>query len=242
MYENDAKTIKKAQEGDKFELERLIRQNNGLIWSIVKRFYGRGYEAEDLYQIGCMGFIKSIKRFDTTFEVKLSTYCVPYILGEIKRFIRDDGPIKISRSTKDLAIKIKELQKEYSKKGKDISIEQIAKELKLSKEDIIFAMESSNTVESFEANIMKDSSSDDKKISLIDRIATDKNEEEVITNKLVLQDIIEKLENKEKEVILLRFFKEKTQTEVAKILGITQVQVSRIERKTLARMKQKLIS
>lgn len=242
MYENDAKTIKKAQEGDKFELERLIRQNNGLIWSIVKRFYGRGYEAEDLYQIGCMGFIKSIKRFDTTFEVKLSTYCVPYILGEIKRFIRDDGPIKISRSTKDLAIKIKELQKEYNKKGKDISIEQIAKELKLSKEDIIFAMESSNTVESFEANIMKDSSSDDKKISLIDRIATDKNEEEVITNKLVLQDIIEKLENKEKEVILLRFFKEKTQTEVAKILGITQVQVSRIERKTLARMKQKLIS
>ncbi len=242
MYENDAKTIKKAQEGDKFELERLIRQNNGLIWSIVKRFYGRGYEAEDLYQIGCMGFIKSIKRFDTTFEVKLSTYCVPYILGEIKRFIRDDGPIKISRSTKDLAIKIKELQKEYSKKGKDISIEQIAKELKLSKEDIIFAMESSNTVESFEANIMKDSSSDDKKISLIDRIATDKNEEEVITNKLVLQDIIEKLENKEKKVILLRFFKEKTQTEVAKILGITQVQVSRIERKTLARMKQKLIS
>ena len=242
MYENDTKTIKKAQEGDKFELERLIRQNNGLIWSIVKRFYGRGYEAEDLYQIGCMGFIKSIKRFDTTFEVKLSTYCVPYILGEIKRFIRDDGPIKISRSTKDLAIKIKELQKEYSKKGKDISIEQIAKELKLSKEDIIFAMESSNTVESFEANIMKDSSSDDKKISLIDRIATDKNEEEVITNKLVLQDIIEKLENKEKEVILLRFFKEKTQTEVAKILGITQVQVSRIERKTLARMKQKLIS
>lgn len=242
MYENDTKTIKKAQEGDKFELERLIRQNNGLIWSIVKRFYGRGYEAEDLYQIGCMGFIKSIKRFDTTFEVKLSTYCVPYILGEIKRFIRDDGPIKISRSIKDLAIKIKELQKEYSKKGKDISIEQIAKELKLSKEDIIFAMESSNTVESFEANIMKDSSSDDKKISLIDRIATDKNEEEVITNKLVLQDIIEKLENKEKEVILLRFFKEKTQTEVAKILGITQVQVSRIERKTLARMKQKLIS
>lgn len=242
MYENDAKTIKKAQEGDKFELERLIRQNNGLIWSIVKRFYGRGYEAEDLYQIGCMGFIKSIKRFDTTFEVKLSTYCVPYILGEIKRFIRDDGPIKISRSIKDLAIKIKELQKEYSKKGKDISIEQIAKELKLSKEDIIFAMESSNTVESFEANIMKDSSSDDKKISLIDRIATDKNEEEVITNKLVLHDIIEKLENKEKEVILLRFFKEKTQTEVAKILGITQVQVSRIERKTLARMKQKLIS
>ena len=103
-------------------------------------------------------------------------------------------------------------------------------------------MESSNTVESFEANIMKDSSSDDKKISLIDRIATDKNEEEVITNKLALQDIIEKLENKEKEVILLRFFKEKTQTEVAKILGITQVQVSRIERKTLARMKQKLIS
>ena len=98
MYENDMESIKKAQQGDKCELEKLIKHNNGLIWSIVRRFNGRGYELDDLYQIGCIGFIKSIKRFDTNFEVKLSTYAVPYMIGEIKRFIRDDGPIKVSRS------------------------------------------------------------------------------------------------------------------------------------------------
>ena len=131
MYENDLKSIKKAQEGDKIELEKLIKQNNGLIWSIVKRFNGRGYEVEDLYQIGCIGFIKSIKRFDTSFEVKLSTYSVPYILGEIKRFIRDDGPVKISRSIKELSIKIREIQKDYlNKKGEEITITEIAKILR----------------------------------------------------------------------------------------------------------------
>ena len=108
MYENDNQSIKRAQDGDRFELDRLIRQNSGLIWSIVKRFSNRGYELQDLYQVGCLGFIKSIKRFDTSFEVKLSTYTVPYILGEIKRFIRDDGPIKVSRSIKELYVKIKE--------------------------------------------------------------------------------------------------------------------------------------
>ena len=126
MYENDNQSIKRAQDGDRFELDRLIRQNNGLIWSIVKRFSGRGYELEDLYQIGVMGFIKSIKRFDTSFDVKLSTYTVPYILGEIKRYIRDDGPIKVSRSIKELNVKIKELKRMYLlNKGKEITIEEI---------------------------------------------------------------------------------------------------------------------
>ena len=112
-------------------IEKLIKQNNGLIWSIVKRFYGRGYETEDLYQIACMGFIKSIKRFDLNYDVKLSTYAVPYMIGEIKRYIRDDGPIKVSRAIKELSIKIKELQKEYFyKKGKELTINQIAKVLK----------------------------------------------------------------------------------------------------------------
>ena len=120
MYENDNNSIKRAQEGDKFELDRLIRYNSGLIWSIVKRFANRGYELDDLYQIGCMGFIKSIKRFDTSFDVKLSTYTVPYILGEIKKYIRDDGPVKVSRSIKELYIKIREVEKEYLiKKGKE---------------------------------------------------------------------------------------------------------------------------
>ena len=113
MYENDMESIKKAQQGDKYELEKLINHNNGLIWSIVRRFNGRGYELDDLYQIGCIGFIKSIKRFDTNFEVKLSTYAVPYMIGEIKRFIRDDGTIKVSRSIKELGMKINELQRSY---------------------------------------------------------------------------------------------------------------------------------
>ena len=130
MYENSISSIKRAQDGDNFEMERLIRENNGLIWSIVKRFMNRGYEVDDLYQIGCIGFIKSIKRFDTNFDVKLSTYSVPYILGEIKRFIRDDGPIKVSRSIKELNTKINELKKYYLiKYGREITIEEIKKEL-----------------------------------------------------------------------------------------------------------------
>ena len=128
MCEEDIQKIEKTQSGDKNALEELIEENNGLIWSIVKRFYGRGHEPEDLYQIGCLGFIKSIKRFNTDFEVKLSTYAVPYMIGEIKRYIRDDGPIKVSRSIKELYIKIRELQKEYLiKKGKEITIEELSK-------------------------------------------------------------------------------------------------------------------
>lgn len=213
----------------------------GLIWSIVKRFSGRGYEIEDLYQIGCIGFIKSIKRFDTKFDVKLSTYSVPYMIGEIKRFIRDDGAIKVSRSIKELNTKIYEIQKHYlSKYGKEISLEELSKELKVSKEDIAFAMEAQNPIESIEKKFY--STKDSKEISLIDKISTGKNEEELITNKIVIKELIEGLETKEKEVICLRFFKEKTQSQVAKILGITQVQVSRIERKILNSMKLKLTS
>ena len=129
MYENDKESINKVQKGDSCELEKLINNNNGLIWSIVKRFQGRGYETEDLYQIACIGFIKAVKRFDINFEVKLSTYAVPYMIGEIKRYIRDDGPIKVSRSIKELGIKIRELQKEYFyKRGEEISIEKIEEE------------------------------------------------------------------------------------------------------------------
>ena len=152
MYENDKETIKKAQQGDNNELEKLINDNNGLIWSIVRRFNGRGYEKEDLYQIACMGFIKSIKRFDTGLDVKLSTYAVPYMIGEIKRYIRDDGILKISRSIKELGVKIKELQKEYiNKKGKEITLEEIEKELRVSKEDISLALEATTKVESIDS-------------------------------------------------------------------------------------------
>ena len=240
MYENNVNSIKRAQEGDKFEMDRLIRENNGLIWSIVKRFMNRGYEVEDLYQIGCIGFIKSIKRFDTNFEVKLSTYSVPYILGEIKRFIRDDGPIKISRSIKELNIKIIELQKEYlNKYGKEITLEQLAKELKTSKEDIAMALDSARPVNSIEDSQYRDNKTD-KTISLIDQLSSGKDEENEITNRITIKKLISELKDNEKEVILLRYYKGKTQMQVAKILGITQVQVSRIERKVLDNMKRKL--
>lgn len=202
----------------------------------------RGYEVEDLYQIGCIGFIKSIKRFDTNFEVKLSTYSVPYILGEIKRFIRDDGPIKVSRSIKELNVKIQELKKHYLiTKGREMTIEEIAKELKVDKDDIIIAMESNNSIESIEGTSSQ-SDKEGKKLSILDKISTGKNEEEIITNKIVIKQLLKELDERDREIILLRFFKEKTQTEVARILGISQVQVSRIERKVLDKMKTKLTS
>ena len=202
----------------------------------------RGYEVEDLYQIGCIGFIKSIKRFDTNFEVKLSTYSVPFILGEIKRFIREDGPIKVSRSIKELNVKIQELKKHYLiTKGREMTIEEIAKELKVDKDDIIIAMESNNSIESIEGTSSQ-SDKEGKKLSILDKISTGKNEEEIITNKIVIKQLLKELDERDREIILLRFFKEKTQTEVARILGISQVQVSRIERKVLDKMKTKLTS
>lgn len=217
-----------------------MKQNNGLIWSIVKRFNGRGYELEDLYQIGCVGFIKSIKKFDTSFDVKLSTYAVPYMMGEIKRFMRDDGIVNVSRSMKELSIKIKELQKEYFyKKGEEISINKISEELKIPREDIVLAMESANYVESIDDGTYTNQK-DGSNISLIEKLSNNQNEEEIITNKLAVSQLIENLEARDREIILLRYYKEKTQAQVAKILGITQVQVSRIERKILGSMRNKL--
>lgn len=240
MYENDMKIIERAQNGSKEDMTKLIEDNSRLVWSIVRRFNGRGYDIEDLYQIGSIGLIKAIQRFDTSFEVRLSTYAVPYILGEIKRFIRDDGPIKISRSIKELNIKIIELQKEYlNKYGKEITLEQLAKELKTSKEDIAMALDSARPVNSIEDSQYRDNKTD-KTISLIDQLYSGKDEENEITNRITIKKLISELKDNEKEVILLRYYKGKTQMQVAKILGITQVQVSRIERKVLDNMKRKL--
>ena len=242
MYDNVMKIIENAQSGSKDDMTRLIEENNGLIWSIVRRFNGRGYDIEDLYQIGCIGFIKAIQRFDTSFEVRLSTYAVPYILGEIKRYIRDDGPIKVSRSIKELNIKIKELQKEYiSKYGRDIKLEEISKELRISKEEIAMVMDSTRPVDSIEDAKYKDNKTD-KTISILEQISTGKDEQSEIVNKIAIKNLIGELEDNEKEIILLRYYKQKTQMQVSKILGITQVQVSRIERKVLEKMKRKLIS
>ena len=153
------------------------------------------------------------------------------MIGEIKRYIRDDGPIKVSRGIKELGVKVKELQKEYFyKKGEEISIEEISKKLKISKEDISLALEATNTVESIDSTYYRDNK-DGNSINLIERLSNNRDEEEIITNKITLEKVISVLEPRDKEIILLRFYKEKTQTQVAKILGITQVQVSRLERK-----------
>lgn len=195
---------------------------------------------DDLYQIGCIGFIKSIQRFDTNFEVKLSTYSVPYMIGEIKRFLRDDGTIKVSRSLKELNARIRETQKHFlTTEGKELTIEELAKELKVTKEDIALAIESANPVESIEKSVYN--SKEDKEIGLVERISTNKDEAEMLTNKMVVKELLDELQTRDKKIIMLRFFKEKTQSEVAKILGINQVQVSRIERRVLASMKIKLM-
>ena len=219
-------------------MERLIRDNNGLIWSIVKRFLDRGHEAEDLYQIAIIGFIKCIKKFDTSYDVKLTTYAVPYIMGEIKRFIRDDGLIRVSRGIKELGFKIKELQNRYyNQNGHEISISQIAKELKISREEVASALEALSPIVSIYDEAY---SNGDGKISKIDQISSKIDEEKLIVDKIALQELLNRLNDSEKKVIILRFFRSKTQSQVAKILGVSQVQVSRIERKILKNMKDKL--
>lgn len=238
MYENSMELIYQAQNGDQEAMTKIVEENKGLVWSIVKRFSQRGYELDDLYQIGSLGFIKAVKKFDTNFEVRLSTYAVPYILGEIKRFIRDDGPVKVSRSIKELGTKIREEQREFMKKnGRDIKIDELAKILKVSKEDIASALDSFRPVDSiYDVSFQ----GDEEGLSLIDKISSNENETNKLVDKICITELIEDLESREKQLILLRYYKGKTQSEVAKILGVTQVQVSRIEKKVLNSMKLKL--
>ena len=236
LYENKVEDIVDAQNGNKESMEKLIKDNNGLIWSIVRRFKDRGYELDDLYQIAAMGFMRAIKKFDTSFDVRLSTYAVPYILGEIKRYIQTEGPIKISRSIKDLGYKISELQKEYIREGKELTIEEMAKELNVAKEEIIVAMESKIPINS----IYDEEANDNEGLNIADKISTGVDEQNMIINKVAILDLLEKLNDREKQVILLRYYRGKTQTEVSKIMNINQVQVSRIERRALEIMKRRL--
>lgn len=237
-FNNDLRDIIKAQNGNEDIMEQLIEKNKSLIWSIIRRFKDRGVETDDLYQIGVLGFIKSIKKFDTTFDVKLSTYAVPYIMGEVKRHIRDDGPIKISRSIKDLGKKAMEIQREHLRKtGQDISIVEVAKKLRVSKEEIAFALDSFNPVES----IYNSTTDQEDGPTLIDTISSNIDEQSEIVNKLSLEQLIENLNGEEKQIIMLRYYKGRTQSEVAKILKTSQVQISRIEKRILEKMKVKLI-
>lgn len=239
MYETSIDEILKAQNKDMQAMTNIIEKNSGLVWSIVKRFSGRGYETEDLYQIGCLGFIKAIQRYDVTFETKISTYAVPYILGEIKRFIRDDGMIKVSRSIKELSIKIRDLQNQYKEK-EELTINKMAEILNVTVEDINLALESARPIESINEENYNDG--DKNNVSKIEQIENKKDEMANIIDKIALKDLIGTLKEREKQIILLRYYRGKTQTQVSKMLGITQVQVSRIERKVLDFMKEKLAS
>lgn len=241
MYENTYEKIAKAQSGDEEAMASLVKNNLGLVYNIAKRFSGRGYELEDLNQIGALGLIKSIKKFDTSFDVQLSTYSVPFIMGEIKRYIRDDGKIKVSRSIKELGAKINQIQKEYYlKNGQDIKIEQIAEVLKVPKEDIALAIDANSSAIVTSINEPVYSKDSSKTLNVEDIIPDTKNQEAMINDKLTVNKLIEELQPQEKQIVMMRYYKGNTQTEVAKTLGISQVQVSRIEKRILYSMKQKL--
>jgi len=231
--------IKKAQEGDKNASGKLIEENAGLIWSVVRKFSGRGYELDDLYQIGAMGLLKCIQKFDQSFEVKFSTYAVPMIMGEIKRFLRDDGLIKVSRPLKELSIKAKYIQEDWIKKnGEPPTITEIAKILDVTREDLIMALEAGKDVESLYQTIYQ---GDGSPIYLIDKLDMTEGSAPEIVDIIALKEILGKLSPKERRIIMLRYFEEKTQMEIAKEIGVSQVQVSRIEKKIIQSIRENLL-
>lgn len=230
--------IRLAQAGDKLAREQLINENMGLVYSIVKRFSNRGYEMEDLYQIGAIGLIKAIDKFDLNFEVKFSTYAVPMITGEVKRFFRDDGMIKVSRSLKEVAMKVRLAKEQLAATlGREPTIGEISEEIEVSTENIAMAMDAVSEVESLNKTIYQ---GDGNPIYLMDKIEERKDTQNEIVNRLAIEKVMESLENTEREIIYLRYFLEKTQTDIAKKLGISQVQVSRLEKRILTRMREKL--
>jgi len=230
--------IKRSKEGDKEARNQIVTENIGLVWSIVRRFAGIGHEMEDLFQIGSIGLIKAIDKFDVSYDVKFSTYAVPMITGEIKRFLRDDGMLKVSRSLKEIAVKIKCLREKYSNLyGRDPTIDELVDELGVEKEDILMALETGAEVESLYKTIHQ---GDGNPIYLIDKLAETKDESENIVDKLALREIIASLDEREQEIIKLRYFKDRTQTDIAKELGISQVQVSRMEKRILKIMRERM--
>lgn len=230
--------IKRSQEGDKSARDLLVTENIGLVWSIVRRFSNRGYEMEDLFQIGSIGLMKAIDKFDVSFEVRFSTYAVPMITGEIKRFLRDDGMIKVSRSLKELAYKARVVREELGiQLGKEPTIEEISREMGVDAEEVIMAFEANAEVESLYKTIYQ---GDGNAIYLIDKLEETKDENQQLVDKLALHELLSTLEEKDQTLIRLRYFMEKTQTDIAKELGISQVQVSRLEKKILKNLRDKL--
>ncbi|MCI9383036.1 MAG: RNA polymerase sporulation sigma factor, SigF/SigG family [Lachnospiraceae bacterium] len=230
--------IRRSREGDKEARETLIEENMGLIHHVVKRFLGRGVEAEDLFQIGAIGLVKAVDRFDLSFDVRFSTYAVPMIAGEIKRFLRDDSMIKISRSLKELAIRAARLREELlMERGEEPGVEELAERLGVEPEELVQAMDGSAEVESLQKIVYQ---GDGEGLSLMDKVDQGKDEEETLLRQLLLEQLLSSLEPKERRLIVLRFFHDRTQTQVAEELGMSQVQVSRLEKKILQALKKRM--
>ena len=230
--------IQMAHDGDKAARDRLVTENFGLIWSIVRRFTGRGYEPEDLFQIGSIGLMKAIDKFDLSYEVKFSTYAVPMITGEIKRFLRDDGIIKVSRSIKEMGMKVKNVREELVYRfGREPTVEEIAGEIGASKEEVAASIEAGAEVESLYRSVNKN---DENSILLIDKIEEESSAQEELLNRMVLRELLTDLSDKDREIIIRRYYYNETQSQIADKLGISQVQVSRLEKKILKQMREKL--
>ena len=224
--------IARAQMGDKSAAEQLVTDNTGLVWSVARRFIGRGVEVDDLYQLGCLGFIKAVEGFDIEFGTQFSTYAVPKIAGEIRRFLRDDGTVKVSRSVKEQAITIKAARSNLTiVLGREPTLSEIAEQTGFSPEEIALAENATASTES----IHKQSSDDGFSL---ENILTDTESEEKLVEKISLRQAIEKLPEREKSVIKLRYFHGLTQDRTSKVLGVSQVQVSRIEKKALEKLRQ----
>lgn len=238
MTENEV-LIEHMQAGEKEVREVLIEQNLGLVHHIVKRFLNRGYEADDLFQIGVIGLIKAIDKFDPSFDVKFSTYAVPLIAGEIKRFLRDDGMVKVSRTLKENGNRVKYARERLVLKlNREPTLEEVSKEAGLTTEEVILAMEANVQVESIYQSVYEN---DGNEIYMVDQLADKgKDEQERMLNHLVIKQLIEGLPETEQKLIRLRYYQDKTQTEVARMLGISQVQVSRLEKKILLGLRERM--
>ena len=230
--------IARAHQGDKEARDTIFEENIGLIWSIVKRFQNRGVELEDLFQIGSIGLLKAVDKFDLSYDVKFSTYAVPMISGEIKRFLRDDGMIKVSRSLKEVCYKAylarEKLEKEL---GRDPQIAEMAGEIGIPQEELMMALDSNVAIESLQKTIYQGEGND---IRLIDKLEEKKNRQEESLNRILLEEILGQLTVSERRLIYMRYFQERTQTEIARELGVSQVQVSRMEKKILKRLRDKM--
>ncbi|MCI8834106.1 MAG: RNA polymerase sporulation sigma factor SigF [Ruminococcus sp.] len=228
--------IQQSHEGDKKAREQLVQENVGLIWCVVKRFYGRGAEPEDLFQIGSIGLLKAIDKFDLSFDVKFSTYAVPMISGEIKRFLRDDGMIKVSRTLKELSVRILRAREELTASmEREPTIEELSQYLHVEKEEIVQAMEAGGEVESIYKPIHQKEGSE---IRLMDKLEEEERQEEKILDHMLLQQLLKTLNKEERQLIYMRYFQDKTQSAVGKVMGISQVQVSRMEKRIMENLRQ----